>query len=272
MPSEANSPATADCEKVARIRRARPADPYIRLRLYSGAIDEVLIDDADLPDHDAHSKPTDICVAWTAHRPNGERWAVACGSDGAALVRLLEELHRLQPLDGVTVPAECFTLLPAHLTSPRPGYWSLWELPQSAHQNPGNALILDEADPRIRPLLTHSSSAHVFPGDRPANWAGVELGGELGAVGAEVREPNGLAHLVSICTHPDFRGRGLATATIGRLVQHARAQACTGVTLEMYADNESGRRAYRRAGFLEVGRYRSGLLDANRIARLERPR
>lgn len=256
MPPEPSSPQQIPSQAIARLAQVLPDDPYIRLRLPASTVDEVLVEEP-------HLGPA--AAAWTSRRPNGERWGIACGGPPATLARLLADLHDRQPLDGVTVPDEAFASLAAHLTSPRPGHWSLWELREGAHPDPGSACLLEPGDERIRELLAHSPSAHVFPGDRPATWAGVQQAGTLLSVAAQYREANGLAHLVSICTHPSARGRGLAGAAIGLLVQQARAQGCTGVMLEMYAANEAGRRAYRRAGFVELAQYRSGLLDAQRI-------
>jgi len=101
----------------------------------------------------------------------------------------------------------------------------------------------------------------VFPGDRPAQWAGIVEGNALLCVAARFDESNGYAHVVSVCTHPRARGRGLAQQAIGLLVERARGEDCRGVMLEMYASNEPARRAYGRMGFAEVGRYKSGLLS-----------
>ncbi|MFM8894374.1 MAG: GNAT family N-acetyltransferase [Actinomycetales bacterium] len=253
MPREDRSLSLARSGSVARIRELVPENPYVRLRLDDSTVEHVLIDAG------CSAGPA---IAWSSMRPDGERWGIGCTGPTPALVSLLEQLHQDQPLDGVTVPAGDFEYLPPHLTSPRPGHWSLWELDEGAEPDAGAACHLDPADVRIRDLLAHSTSAHVFPGDRPATWAGVLLDGILVSVGAEIREPSGLAHLVSICTHPSARGQGLAGSVIGWLVQRARAQDCRAVMLEMYAANESGRRAYQRAGFTELGQYRSGLIPA----------
>jgi GNAT superfamily N-acetyltransferase len=255
--------ALADGALGSAIRRAAGDDPYVRLRLDPARVDDVLI----------NGPAGGVCaVAWSSTRPNGERWGVACGRQPEELAELLVRLNQRRALDGVTVPAEAFAVLPAHLASPKPGHWSLWELPPIAGPDPGGASILDPDDERIRPLLSHSSSAHVFPGDRPARWAGVVEGDTLVSVAAEFREPSGLAHVVSVCTLPQARGRGLAGQAIGRLVQQARSEGCSGVVLEMYAANEPARHAYRRLGFVEVGQYRSGLLDPERIAQIEKLR
>lgn len=251
MPAH-SSPASQGPSALAdRIRQAAGSDPYVRLRLNEAGIEEVLVEETD----------GDLgAVAWSTRRPSGQRWGIALGKDATLMSALLQRLDQHWPLDGVTVPADASGGLPDHLSSPDPGHWSLWELDRLAQPNAGAAIALDPADPRIARLLAHSPSAHVFPGERAAHWAGVEESGNLLSVAAQYREANGYAHVVSVCTHPSARGRRLAEASIGHLVQEARSTGCTGVLLEMYTANEPGRRAYRRMGFVEVGQYRSGLL------------
>lgn len=251
MPTHCSPASQGTSTQADRIREVAGSDPYVRLRLDEAGIREVFVEETDGVFH---------AVAWSTHRQSGQRWGIALGEDAAAISGLLECLDQRAPLDGVTVPADAFWGLPDRLSSPDPGHWSLWELDRLARPDPGQAIALDPADPRIAGLLAHSPSAHVFPGDRAAHWAGVEESGDLLSVAAQYREGNGYAHVVSVCTHPSARGRRLAEASIGLLVEQARSSGCTGVLLEMYAANEPGRRAYRRMGFAEVGQYRSGLL------------
>jgi GNAT superfamily N-acetyltransferase len=246
--------------RAEQIRRAAPTDPFVRLRLHDDAVAAAVIDGP--------------AVAWMSirsaarRRESGqdgiavvqERWASVCGTDPERMVRALVALDSRVSVDGVTVPEGIFGLLPPRLTSTDPGHWSLWELGSDAPGEPGRARLLDPADRRIRPLLQYSPSAHVFPGDRPAEWAGIVEGDDLLAVAARIDEPNGFAHVVSVCTDPRARGRRLAQQAIGLLIEQARRDGCRGVMLEMYASNEPARRAYHRMGFTEVGRYLSGLL------------
>ncbi|MBU6243638.1 MAG: GNAT family N-acetyltransferase [Actinomycetales bacterium] len=250
---------------------AAPADPYVRLRLHDDAIAEAVIDGpavAWMSIRNATRRPSGRSLGAGDDGPAAvrERWGSLCGSDAPRMIRALVELDSRVGLDGrggldgVTVPAGIFGLLPPGLTSPDPGHWSLWELSDDAHAVPGRARLLDPADDRIRPLLMHSPSAHVFPGDRPAQWAGIVEGDDLLAVAARIDEPNGFAHVVSVCTDPRARGRRLAQQAIGLLIEQARSDGCRGVMLEMYASNDPARRAYLRMGFAEVGQYMSGLL------------
>lgn len=247
--------------KTARIRRARPADPYVRLRLDEHEdLADVLVDG----DH----------VAWAqlGGKSDTECWGTALGSDPNRLVTLLRGLHTRQGLDGITVPEDVFGHLPLGLRSRDAGHWCLWEWVPGTSIEHGEATWLSADDPRIATLLRHSASAHVFPGDHPmARWAGVVESGALLSVAGCLPGPNGYAHVVSVCTDPLARGRRLAQRCIALLIARSREQGDRGVTLEMYVANDAGRRAYQRMGFVEVGRYASGLLDRSlpiRAARL----
>jgi predicted GNAT family acetyltransferase len=79
-------------------------------------------------------------------------------------------------------------------------------------------------------------------------------------VAAQVTEESGAAHIVSVCTDPQYRGRGLARRACSRIMRSAMDEGAPMLILEMYTANEAGRRAYSALGFTEVGRYASGLL------------
>ena len=209
-------------------------------------------------------------VAWLgrASRP-GESWVTGLGEDPHVVVRLVTELADAHDVDGVTVPDAVFDVLPERLRSPDPGHWCLWTLdPADAQLRATSAVDLALDDPRIAPLLGHSDSAHLFPGEpRIVRWVGVVDGERLMSVAAQVTEPTGAVHIVSVCTDPQARGRGLAREACTRIMEGALAVGAPMLVLEMYVANEAGRRVYRALGFTETGRYRSGLL-----AHAQRPR
>jgi RimJ/RimL family protein N-acetyltransferase len=178
------------------------------------------------------------------------------------VVRLVVELVDQHEVDGITVSESAFGLLPGHLRSPDPGHWCFWMLdPAGLTLPPTTATELALDDPRIAPLLAHSDSAHIFPGD-PAivRWAGVVDGDRLVAVAGQISERSGAAHLVSVCTDPRYRGRRLAGEACLGIMRAAVAEGAPMLVLEMYTANEAGRRAYSALGFVERGRYASGLL------------
>ncbi|MGH3328213.1 MAG: GNAT family N-acetyltransferase, partial [Streptomycetales bacterium] len=97
------------------------------------------------------------------------------------------------------------------------------------------------------------------PGDADVRgWAGIrDAGGRLLACGADTRSPAGLAHLASIATLPEARGRGLGTAVTAWLTRRVLAEQPL-CTLAMYADNADARRLYRRLGYREEAWLTSG--------------
>lgn len=233
----------------SRPQQVRPTDPLVRW-LVSPDVPPALV-----------AEGSNLAWLGRASRP-GEKWVTGLGDDPARVAALVGRLAEEHDVDGVTVPEAAFPLLPERLRSPSPGHWCLWVLPpEEAVLTEGTAVDLALDDPRIAPLLEHSTSAHVFPGDpRLVRWAGVLDGDRLVAVAGQVTEASGAAHLLSVCTDPDHRGRGLAGEACMRIMSKAVADGAPMLVLEMYVDNEAGRRAYSRLGFREVGRYLSGLL------------
>ena len=248
------------------LRQARPSDPFLRLRMED-------------PDIGAYAVDGDHVALLRTGRMSGETWVTALGDDPARILALIEEL-RPHGFDGVTAHDHVFVQLPDELQGPDPGHWSLWELTSSNSLE--SALVhadvafsgsttahsakvgvrLESDDPRIDPLLEHSSSAYIHAGDpHVEEWRGIVEGDALVAVGARVGAAHGRAHLVSICTDPAQRGRGLGRAITASLAVEALSAGATGVWLEMYAGNAVAARAYRAVGFEEMGCYRSALLD-----------
>jgi ribosomal protein S18 acetylase RimI-like enzyme len=231
------------------LRQARPADPFLRLRLEDRHCGPYAVDG----DH--------VALLRTG-RMSGETWVTALGDDPARILALIDEL-RPHGFHGVTVHDHVFERLPDDLRGPDPGHWSLWELISCdcAPADSGNVVRLAPDDPRIDALLEHSSSAYIRAGDPAvAEWRGIVDGDALRAVGARVTAAHGSAHLVSICTDPRSRGRGLGRAITASLAHSALHSGASRVWLEMYADNAVAARTYSAVGFGEVGRYRSALL------------
>ncbi len=232
------------------LRQARPSDPLLRLRVADDHIGHFAVDG----DHVAFLR---------TGRRSGETWVTALGDDPARIVALIESLEPFG-FDGVTVHDDVFMHLPDAYRGEDPGHWSLWEFGGRVSEHAHTAR-LEPLDPRIDPLLAHSDSAYIHAGDpRVVEWHGVEDGDRLAAVGAWAWSVGDTAHLVSICTEPAHRGRGMGTALTVGLTRAALAQGATGVNLEMYADNLPAAAVYRAAGYAECGRYRSAMIRPSR--------
>ncbi|MGZ3172222.1 MAG: GNAT family N-acetyltransferase [Croceibacterium sp.] len=83
---------------------------------------------------------------------------------------------------------------------------------------------------------------------RMGRFFGVRRAGRLAAMAGQRMHPPGLVELSGVCTHPDFRGEGLAT----RLTNHVtRAILATGETafLHAWADNMGAIALYEKLGY-----------------------
>lgn len=229
-------------------QQIRPTDPFLRWMVGPDSA-------ADLVDRGAN-------VAWlhAGTRPF-PGWVTARGEDPIVIADLVSALIARHDVTGYTVPEEAGGQVEARVGGMEPRHWCWWERETAAETVP-QAEVLAHDDPRIEPLLAHSPSAYVLPGnDRIVRWAGVVEEGDLTAVAGAVLERSGVWHLVSVCTRPDRRGAGLAAHACRALIGEAHREGAPALVLEMYSDNESGRRLYQRLGFTEAARFRSCVLD-----------
>ena len=239
------------------LRIARPTDPYLEYCLADAQVETYLIDG----DH--------VGIVRRGRR-SGETWITALGEDDRRVLALVDALSLGRTIDGIHVFDDVYECLPSRLRIPDPGHWSIWlldpaDLPIDIDDIVAEARDIAHDDPRIDPLLAHSDSAYLFAGDpKVSRWVGVESEGLLLAVGGASALPgqpeSAVPHLVSICTHPDARGRHFGRAVTGRLAKDALERGAPAVYLEMYAGNAPAAALYRGLGFHERGRYRSGFL------------
>jgi ribosomal-protein-alanine N-acetyltransferase len=62
------------------------------------------------------------------------------------------------------------------------------------------------------------------------------------------------SHILNLCIHPDWRGRGLGRKLIMRLLKIARQHGAEMAYLEVRESNQVALALYRNLGFEEVGR------------------
>ena len=113
----------------------------------------------------------------------------------------------------------------------------------------------------VRALLDAGNpGSFARPGTTPhvARWLGLREGGDLRAVGALVRQPDGSGHLRAVTVHPDHAGRGLGRAVSVGLTRAGLAVAPV-VSLGVYLDNAPALRIYRTLGYVTRHTFASGL-------------
>ena len=76
---------------------------------------------------------------------------------------------------------------------------------------------------------------------------GVRIGGRLAAMAGERMRVPGFTEISGVCTHPDFRGQGLAAALIGRVAEEIQSRGETPF-LHVFSHNAPAIAVYERLG------------------------
>lgn len=77
---------------------------------------------------------------------------------------------------------------------------------------------------------------------------GVRIDGRLAAMAGERFQPDGLVEISAVCTHPDFRGRGLAARLVSKVAADILARG-EDPFLHTFASNVGAIRVYESLGF-----------------------
>jgi ribosomal protein S18 acetylase RimI-like enzyme len=234
------------------IRAALPDDPFVRWSVPTPV--EGLTDGA--------------AVGWlTTSRRGPGRWLHAVGppTDVAGLVARARRLAG--DLGGATIPRAALPLLgPAHaLDEPNAWDWFVTADPPPAQplEDRVSWVASDDAAAEaalLRLLDEHSPRYSARPGESKVQRWCVLTGddGALEAAAAHVEHVPGVAHLASIVTRTDLRGRGLGAAVTAWITRQLLALGHPVVTLGMYADNDAARRMYHRLGYVDTHHFASG--------------
>lgn len=128
-------------------------------------------------------------------------------------------------------------------------------LPAHAEPRPASCEVVPLTAENAHEMVELTDVA--FPGFfRPGTWrmgsyCGVRVEGTLVAMGGERLRVDGHTELSAICTHPAYRGKGLAGAVIGHLVRRQR-RAGLRSWLQVGALNARAISLYESLGFERV--------------------
>ena len=106
---------------------------------------------------------------------------------------------------------------------------------------------------------------HNFEQDTESLWALAYLDGEPAGIG--VGRPSSLAgaNYAAARVLPELRGRGVGSALLNAIAEHARACGATELWGRIRADDEATLAFAERRGFREVGRERDVVLDLSKV-------
>lgn len=68
-------------------------------------------------------------------------------------------------------------------------------------------------------------------------------------------------HILNVAVHPDARRLGVARQLLERLIERARAENMTSVTLEVRVSNDAAQKLYAGFGFKQIGRRKAYYAD-----------
>jgi GNAT superfamily N-acetyltransferase len=223
-------------------------DPFVRHQLDLSGVEAVwrhgdaLVGRGGRPRHDATGP------VFTAFGP----------ADSLAPL-MAEVAGEAAPAYRVTVVAHAAAHLPLKWRHRDPHRWH-WMLTRS--MPPGAGLPVEEVDApdEVEALLDVAQpDAHARPGTRGIeSWLGIRERGELLAVGALLRQPDGTGHLRAVSVHPDHRGRGIGRGLSAALTRRALAGRSGVATLGVYTDHVPALATYTRLGYTTGHTFVSG--------------
>lgn len=181
------------------------------------------------------------------YRPEINLLAAAADDSPEALAALAA----LVPVGGKIATVEGGeTLVPPGLTVVKQAMLAQMVLERPTSAEPVDFLDLGDADaPEMVALATLTEPGpFVEATHRLGEFIGIRIDGELVAMSGERMRAPGLTEVSAVCTHPDWRGRGLA----GKLMRVVMARiVARGETpfLHSYASNSGAIALYEKLGF-----------------------
>jgi predicted GNAT family acetyltransferase len=167
------------------------------------------------------------------YRPEINRFASACDDDDVSLDALARLLRPAQPVFILQVPE---IGIPSGVTVVKTAVGVQMVAAERIETLPGpdRLIALGDADAEEMLALATLTQPGPFLRDthRMGQFVGIRIDGRLAAMAGERFRFPGYTEVSAVCTHPDFRGRGLAS----RLSRHvAAAIAARGDTAFLHA-------------------------------------
>jgi GNAT superfamily N-acetyltransferase len=129
----------------------------------------------------------------------------------------------------------------------------VWDAPAPAGADPSGAVRLGPGDAAQALTLATMTNPGPF-GSRTielGEYFGCFDGPDLVSMAGERLHAGALREVSGVCTHPDYRGRGLARQLMQAVIRRQLARGQTPF-LQVMSGNASARTLYRRMGFREV--------------------
>jgi predicted GNAT family acetyltransferase len=191
-----------------------------------------------LGDDLAHRYATDVNLFASARDDSDEALAQLAGLVGPG-----EQVYLLQ-VPAIVVPTGLVALKRAH------GVQMLASGPIAPDPDTGDMVSLGDADAGEMLALAQLTQPGPFlpRTHRMGQFTGIRIDGRLAAMAGERFRLDGWTELSGVCTHPDFRGRGLARR-LSRQVAARIARRGDTAFLHSWKDNSAAIRLYESLGF-----------------------
>lgn len=184
------------------------------------------------------------------YRPDINRFAAAANDDTASLDALAQLVEPGEDIYLLRVPT---IVLPDALSvvMTRAGVQMIADRPVVAIATSHEIMPLDESDAdemlalaaltKPGPFLRHTGCMGRF--------VGIRINGKLAAMAGERFRFPGFTEVSGVCTHPDFRGRGLARILSCHVASRIAAGGGDTPFLHSWSDNRPAIRLYEKLGF-----------------------